>query len=1057
MRCGILALVLAAVTLGACQDDKPKLSLSEARAVTDIKTRGMEGRGGAAVVRSSTDILALLDAERPDPAKVAELTTAADLGPPQGAPPAKLVEFYLNRSKAAEDLGRLQQRLDDIGRAAELARRHGVGDRSRVLQEMGTALIRFGRWSDAIAARMEEVAWVEANMSGQGGRLFGAYSFLSQLHASSGDFKEAQAWLDRLNRLKSQAAQWRNVEMYTATWTAAKLNAEAVLAFQNGRLADAEQLYGDLLKAIERSIALIPSWPTHQRPPAGNQEQWRDMMVARRAEVIARQGRLQEAEIEFLQALASQVSRRGRYAVETADMLRGYTGIVLERGQGADAEKLARVALDTYRQIGHRPDSVSIAYSQVLLGRALTMLRRDAEAVAVFEQAARDLAADPLRAERLVRTNASYAISLIRTGRAKDAVRVMEGALRGRSADYGSDHLDTAETRALLGVAKAAAGDRLGALADLKPTIPVLVRGTEALGAGGTPVRRVRTLMLILEAYLGLLADLGRGQAADFDLLDESFRIADIAHGSSVQQAIAANATRSAVSDPELAELVRRAQDARQQVTSLRGLLSELLASPKDQSSASAIADLRRDIGMIEAAVDSIDGEIGRRFPAFADLMRPRAVAPAEIEAALTPGEAMILTYVGEQRLFTWALQRGRKPAFAVTDLSRAELNAMVRSLRKSLDPTNDADISFDFAAAHRLYNAVLAPVAATWQGASTLTVVPDKALGQLPFAVLVTEPTSAIREQPGRPQFSGYGSVPWLIRKAAVVQLPSASSLLALRGALGNAAHARRPFIGFGDPLFNLAQLTEAASQQMALVRGASGKTVRLSRRNSPDARKLDTRKLDSLPRLPETADEMRAIAEALGADPAKDVIVGAATNVRTVKTMDLSDRRVVMFATHGLKAGDLTGLNQPALALSSPAVAGIEGSGLFTVDDVLGLKLNADWVVLSACNTAAPEGEGAEAISGLGRAFFYAGTRAVLVTSWAVETNSAAMLTAGVFRRQAADPSLSRAEALRQAELAVMAAAAPPDPATGTVEYSYAHPMFWAPYVLVGDGRAG
>jgi CHAT domain-containing protein len=191
------------------------------------------------------------------------------------------------------------------------------------------------------------------------------------------------------------------------------------------------------------------------------------------------------------------------------------------------------------------------------------------------------------------------------------------------------------------------------------------------------------------------------------------------------------------------------------------------------------------------------------------------------------------------------------------------------------------------------------------------------------------------------------------------------------------------------------------------------------------------------------------------LGADPARDVVLGTDVNIATIRGTDLSDRRVVMFATHGLKANDLPGLTQPALALSNPQVAQVDGNGLLTVDDVLGLKLNADWVVLSACNTAAPEGEGAEAVSGLGRAFFYAGTRAVLVTSWAVETTSAAMLTTETFRRVAATPGLGRAEALRQAMLAVMDAPGLKDPASGRIEYSYAHPMFWAPYILVGDGR--
>ena len=157
---------------------------------------------------------------------------------------------------------------------------------------------------------------------------------------------------------------------------------------------------------------------------------------------------------------------------------------------------------------------------------------------------------------------------------------------------------------------------------------------------------------------------------------------------------------------------------------------------------------------------------------------------------------------------------------------------------------------------------------------------------------------------------------------------------------------------------------------------------------------------------------------------------------------------------AVHGLVPGDLNGLTQPALALSSPAVAGGKDDGLLTMGEILGLKLDADWVVLSACNTASGKGAGAEAVSGLGRAFFYAGTRALLVSNWPVETTSARALTTDLFRRQAKDRTLSRAEALRRTMLALIDQRGYVDRASNKTVFSYAHPIFWAPFSLVGDG---
>jgi CHAT domain-containing protein len=206
-------------------------------------------------------------------------------------------------------------------------------------------------------------------------------------------------------------------------------------------------------------------------------------------------------------------------------------------------------------------------------------------------------------------------------------------------------------------------------------------------------------------------------------------------------------------------------------------------------------------------------------------------------------------------------------------------------------------------------------------------------------------------------------------------------------------------------------------------------------------------------LPRLPDTAVEVREIALALGADIEKDILLGARASEKVARSIKLDDRRVVMFATHGLIPGELDGLNQPALALSSPEVPGVEGDGFLTVEKILSLKLDADWVVLSACNTAAGEGAGAEAVSGLGRAFFYAGARALLVTHWPVETVSARQLTTNLFRRQATSQNLNRAAALRQAMTEMIEKGERADD-SGRPLFAYAHPLFWAPFAIVGDG---
>jgi CHAT domain-containing protein len=151
----------------------------------------------------------------------------------------------------------------------------------------------------------------------------------------------------------------------------------------------------------------------------------------------------------------------------------------------------------------------------------------------------------------------------------------------------------------------------------------------------------------------------------------------------------------------------------------------------------------------------------------------------------------------------------------------------------------------------------------------------------------------------------------------------------------------------------------------------------------------------------------------------------------------------------SHALVSGETEqaakGLAEPAIVLSLPATATAFDDGLLTSSEVAQLKLNADWVVLSACNTAAAEKPGAEALSGLARAFFYAGARALLVSNWPVESEPAVKLMTTMFATIAENPKLTTADALRQAMLATMGDSTHP---------GWANPSSWAPFVLVGEG---
>jgi CHAT domain-containing protein len=208
----------------------------------------------------------------------------------------------------------------------------------------------------------------------------------------------------------------------------------------------------------------------------------------------------------------------------------------------------------------------------------------------------------------------------------------------------------------------------------------------------------------------------------------------------------------------------------------------------------------------------------------------------------------------------------------------------------------------------------------------------------------------------------------------------------------------------------------------------------------SSPNLKELSA----GLAPLPETAEELRLVSRALGAAES-EIHLGAEATEAAVKGANLARYGVVYFATHGLVAGEVKGLAEPALALTLPEIANDVDDGLLTASEVAQLKLNADWVVLSACNTAAGERPGAEALSGLARAFFYAGARAILVSHWQLDSNAAVRLTTATFKALQQQPNIGRAEALRLAMLGYLS--------DGSNPWN-AYPDYWAAFSLIGEG---
>ncbi len=625
-------------------------------------------------------------------------------------------------------------------------------------------------------------------------------------------------------------------------------------------------------------------------------------------------------------------------------------------------------------------------------------------------------------------------------GKYDASVRLMRANAKFWSALYPRDNFRIVLAEGLLGASLIAKGERAEGKQLLETVVSFLPDAkarTPGSQAGNFPyVER-----LILNAYLDVLSD-EHAKATDASarraLATEAFKVAAMMRSSVVQQSAQDAALRAAAGEAGLSDLVRTLQDGQAETKVLYDFLTRQLSEPQERQLPSVVASMRARIAELDTQQKKIETTIAQKFPAFRELMRPSVPTPQEIAERLQPDEAFLLLSPAPGGTHAWAISRDGF-AYATSPLKAAELEPMVQRLRRTLElDQNDLLHAFDAATASQLYRQLVVPVETVLAGKSALLVSASGALSKLPFGVLLTAeaPTADPTENP------------YLIRKYAISHAVSPAAWLAQVKYERRARQTASGFVGFGDPVFSAAAPATGGG-----TRAAGGKRVRnLSIGRVSDAPPSEAPAASgsnvtyaSLSPLPETRDEVLAIASTLKADPNRDVYLNLRASRKNVMEARIADRSVVMFATHGLMAGDLPSLDEPGLALS--VTSPNDAEPVLKLSDILKLRLNADWVVLSACNTAAGDKASDETYSGLGRAFFYAGARALLLTHWAVETNSAKAITTQLFERFSASTQITRAEALRQTQLAMLGSKATGGP-------DYGHPFFWAPFALVGDG---
>lgn len=949
------------------------------------------------------------------------------------------------------------------------------GDR---LNQRVDELLRAGRAAEALPIAQRVVEISERTLGREHPRTLMSVNILAELHRGQGRYADAEP----LHRGVLDARE--RVLGRTHPDTLASVNSLAGLYRAQARFAEAELLYLRALTASEQV--------------RGGEHPDTLIMVSNLAALYGDQGRYSEAEPLFRRALEASERLLGRDHRDTLITLGNLAALYKEQGRFSESEPLFRRAMEASERVrGAEHPNTLIAISN--LATAYSDLRRYSEAEALYRRAleaservlGRDhpstlitlanlatlygdqdnfAEAEPLyrrvleASERVRGRDHPNTMTLVNNlagfyeeqGRSAEAAPLLQRALETRRRVLGSDHPYTLRSAVEL-VSNYL--DRPSPSAEVMTPARLLLAGLRRRrDAGGAEqlarVQRDREASTAAQRFI-LFADSAWSAAASLPdqrngLRAESFEALQDAIVGAADRSIAQQAARRYASgrSGHLAALLverQQAEDEWSQIDSdIAGSFADGPSSTVDRRAA-----LRTRLEQVQSRIGAIDAQLRVAAPDYFSLIRPTTVDVAAAQALLAPDEALLLTVPSAYGTHIVAVTRdgilwhrsewnAARVGHAVQQLrwDAAQSNGTAEQIAaEELAILNGRPRRFDRATAYALYQQVVAPVAAVLRGKRQIYVAAGGTLATIPFALLVTAPPTGDDDNA-----EALRNTQWFGDEVSLIHIPSVQSLSLLRRAAAVPSHVDG-FFGVGDPVLN----GVAQSRGRGVTRSAAVAT-RMFRpgRTRDGGPVIDLAVMREMARLPGTALELEAVRSALGA-PRSSLLLDTRATEANVRAADLSNARILLFSTHGLTASQAAGVNEAGLVLTPPGEALDGNDGFLAASEVTTLRLNADWVILSACNTAT--GEQGEGLGGLARAFFYAGARNLLASHWPVSDDVAPILiTRTLTLERGGTP---RAEAFRLAMREIRM-----DNSHDAINQSWAHPFYWAPFVLVGDG---
>lgn len=920
-----------------------------------------------------------------------------------------------------------------------------------------------GKFAEALPLAERNVASTRAKHGEDHPEFATANQWLALIYQDQGRYLEAEPLYKGSLALREKVLGLEHADVGTS------LNNLALLYAVQGRFSDAEPLYQRSLAIAEKSLG-----PDH--PIVGN-------ALNNLAGLYRSLGRYADAETLYKRSLSVREKALGLEHPDVGQSLNNLAGLYERLGRLAEAEPLHKRGL-AIREKTLGPDHPIVGTTLNNVAELYRAQGRYSEAEALHKRAL------AIREKALGVDHPDVAQSL-------NNMALLYGA-QGRYGEAEALHLRShAIHEKALGPEHPMVGLSLHNLAALafaqrdwgraaaywrRSTAIIIARARRGTSDVGQPLigHRKGEAEQLSDQFWGLVKAAHRvalqGSNADAGLAQEMFRTAQWARASEAAASMAQMAARGVKGDSILAALVRERQDLVAEWQKRDGVRTATVAQVSEKRDRAAEAGNVARLANIDSRIGDIDKRLAAEFPEYAALSQPASLSTEEVQAQLGANEALVLFLDTPQRqstpeeTFIWVVTK-TDVRWVRSEFGTPALVREVSALRCGLDASawaadaakcaellrlaarsGNAPLPFDISRAHALYKALFGQVEDLIRD-KHLLIVPSGGLTQLPFQVLVTAAPS---------QAEDYRAASWLPRRNAISVLPATSSLKSLR-LLARPSAATKPMIGLGNPLLDgdpverpwEAEWAQLARQKQSCAEMPGQRVASLAekRRSAlPMASRsglVDINHIRMQAPLHDTADELCAVANDLKLAH-DEILLGARATEKAIKRLSadgqLAQYRAVHFATHGTLAGEISGSSEPGLILTPPREPTESDDGYLSASEAAALKLDADWVILSACNTAAGGAEGAEALSGLARAFFYAGARALLVSHWSVDSAATVKLITSTLGILTQDTTTGRSEALRRAMIGMIDGGEPHE----------SHPSYWAPFVVVGEGAA-